>query len=108
MLTVQDVHASSELVIRRLDENFFRVRFDRLTESEKRFMRAMAELNSTEFRCAEIAPLLGMKPTAITPTRANLIRKGMIHNPRHGIIDYSVPLFDEFLRRVMPQLPARK
>lgn len=108
VLTEQDVHASSELVIRRLDENFFRVRYDRLTESEKRFMRAMAELNCTEFRCAEIAPLLGMKPTAITPTRANLIRKGMIHSPRHGIIDYSVPLFGEFLRRVMPQLPARK
>ena len=105
LLTKQDVLAASDLVIRRLDQNFFRVRYDRLTESEKRFMRAMAELDAGESRCSEIAPLLGMKPTALTPTRANLIRKGMIYSPRHGVIDYSVPLFGEFLRRVMPQLP---
>ncbi len=49
-----------------------------------------------------------MKPTAITPTRANLIRKGMIYSPRHGVIDYSVPLFGEFLRRALPQLPSKK
>ena len=108
LLTKQDVLAASDLVIRRLDQNFFRVRYDRLTESEKRFMRAMAELDAGESRCSEIAPLLGMKPTALTPTRANLIRKGMIYSPRHGVIDYSVPLFGEFLRRALPQLPPRK
>ena len=108
LLTKQDVLAASDMVIRRLDQNFFRVRYDRLTESEKRFMRAMAELDAGECRCSEIAPLLGMKPTALTPTRANLIRKGMIYSPRHGVIDYSVPLFGEFLRRALPQLPPRK
>ncbi len=108
LLTRQDVLAASDMVIRRLDQNFFRVRYDRLTESEKRFMRAMAELEAGEYRCSEIAPLLGMKPTALTPTRANLIRKGMIYSPRHGVIDYSVPLFGEFLRRALPQLSPRK
>lgn len=102
VLTVEDVRAASDMVIRRLDENFFRVRYDRLTESEKRFMRAMAEHEGTECRCSDVAPLLGLKPTAITPARANLIRKGMIYSPRYGIIDYSVPLFGEFLRRIQP------
>lgn len=108
LLSKEDVLAASDIVIRRLDKNFFRVRYDRLTESEKRFMRAMAELDSRECRCSEVAPLLGMKPTAITPTRANLIRKGMIYSPRHGVIDYSVPLFGDFLRRAMPSMPTRK
>ena len=108
LLTKQDVLAASDMVIRRLDQNFFRVRYDRLTESEKRFMRAMAELDAGECRCSEIAPLLGQKPTALTPTRANLIRKGMIYSPRHGVIDYSVPLFGEFLRRALPPAPAEK
>lgn len=104
VLTKNDVLASANMVLRRLDENFFRVRYDRLTESEKRFMRAMAELKS-ECRCAEIAQILGTKITALTTIRAHLIQKGMIHSPRYGVIDYSVPLFGEFLCRIMPNLP---
>lgn len=107
-LTKQDVLNASDKVLRRLDENFFRVRYDRLTEGEKRFMRSMAELDMSECRCSDLAAIMGMKTTALTPTRANLIRKGMIYSPRHGVIGYSVPLFGEFLCRIMPQLPERK
>lgn len=68
-------------------------------------MRAMAELGSDECRIGDVAELLGVKNTALSLTRANLMRKGMIYSPRHGIIDYSVPLFGDFMRRAMPQLP---
>lgn len=107
-ISENDVCAAESKVITRLDENFFRVRYDRLTESEKRFMRAMAACDSDECRSADIAQLLGVKSSAITPMRSNLIKKGMIYSPRHGVLDYSVPLFAAYMRRVMPDFrPGR-
>ncbi len=97
-ITLADVAAVQHTVLQRLDQNFFRVRYDRLTEGEKRFMRVMSECG-VPCRSADIAEKLAMKPTAITPMRANLIRKGMIYSPRHSLMDFSVPLFDEFLKR---------
>ena len=82
---------------------FFRVRFDRLTDGEKRFMRAMAERDDSGCQVGNGAQLLGVKNTAVSLTRSNLIRKGMIYSPRHGVIDYSVPVFGDFLRRVIPE-----
>lgn len=104
-ITLANVIQAEPYVTQNLDDDFFRVRYDRLTESEKKFMRAMAELGSDECRIGDVAELLGVKNTALSLTRANLIRKGMIYSPRHGIIDYSVPLFGDFMRRAMPQLP---
>lgn len=97
-MTRDDVQAAKTLVTSRLDTNFFRVRYDRLTDGEKRFMHAMAT-GTTPCKSADVAEKLNMKPTAATPIRASLIRKGMIFSPRHGLIDYSVPLFGEFLNR---------
>lgn len=98
----KDVQAAEKTVMARLDENFFRVRYDRLTESEKRFMRAMAACGEGECRSADVALLLGTKPTGVTTIRQNLIKKGMIYSPRHGVLNYSVPLFGEYMRRVIP------
>lgn len=98
-----DVLTASSRVIARLDENFFRVRYDRLTEGEKRFMRAMARIGDNECNIAELANLLAVSTKALSTVRASLIRKGMIYSPRHGILEYSVPLFGEFLRRAMPE-----
>ena len=100
-LTLQDALRAESLVIDNLDREFFRVRFDRLTGGEKRFMRAMAELGDDECRSVDIAGILGVKPTSLTLTRANLIRKGMIYRVRHGYLRCSVPLFGGFLRRIM-------
>lgn len=98
-----DVLTASSRVIARLDENFFRVRYDRLTEGEKRFMRAMARIGDNECNIAELANSLAVSTKALSTVRASLIRKGMIYSPRHGILEYSVPLFGEFLRRAMPE-----
>ena len=102
------VQAATAKVIPRLDANFFRVRFDRLTPSEKNFLRAIAQLGTGSHRSAHISDVLGIKINSLGPVRAKLIRKGMIYSPAHGDIAFTVPLFDEFMRRVMPDDDWRK
>jgi hypothetical protein len=102
IITLQLVKNTTLEVIRRLDENFFRVRFDRLTPSEKNYLRAMAELGPDAHRSGQIAEILGVKISSLGPVRAKLIKKGMIYSPVHGDMAFTVPLFDEFMRRAIP------
>jgi hypothetical protein len=78
------------------------VRFDRLTSSEKNFLRAMAELGPGAHRTGDISDALGVKVTSLGPVRAKLIRKGMVYSPAHGDMAFTVPLFDEFMIRAIP------
>ncbi len=103
-ITLKIIQDATAGVITRLDKNFFRVRFDRLTQSEKTFLRAMAELGSGTHRIGEIADILKIKATSLSPVRADLIKKGMIYSPSYGDIAFTVPLFDEFMLRAMPEL----
>ncbi len=102
-ITLQVVQETSDLVSRRLDENFFRVRFDRLTPREKMFLRAMAELGAGPYRTGDVADKLSIKINTLGPVRANLIKKGMVYSPSHGDMAFTVPLFDEFMRRAIPR-----
>jgi hypothetical protein len=88
--------------IRRLDANFFRVRFDRLTPREKGYLRALADLGNTAQRSGDIAERLHVKVQSIAPVRNGLIKKGMIYSPAHGDTAFTVPLFSEFMKRIMP------
>lgn len=97
------VENATTVATKRLDENFFRVRFDRCTPSEKRFLRAMAQLGAGQHRMSDIAACLGMSVRSLGPVRANLMSKGMVYSPSHGELDFTVPLFDEFMRRAIPQ-----
>ncbi len=101
-ITGQDVDVASQAAIAALDESFFRVRFDRLTPLEKKYLRAMAQLGPGPHRSGDIAQELDRKVTALGPTRNQLIGKGMIWSPNHGDTAFTVPLFDEFMRRIMP------
>lgn len=101
-ITREDVERASATTIAALDESFFRVRFDRLTPGEKRYLRAMAELGPGPHRSGEIADALGRQVTSLGPTRSQLITKGMIWSPHHGDTAFTVPLFDQFMRRIMP------
>ena len=101
-ITADDVARATQSTVAALDESFFRVRFDRLTPSEKRYLRAMAEIGPGPHRSGEIAKVLGKSVTAVALTRARLIAKGMIWSPDHGDTAFSVPLFDEFMKRIMP------
>jgi len=82
-----------------LDESFFRVRFDRLTKREKDFLFAMVAVGGDQQRSGDIAEKLHVKATSIGPLRSSLIRKGMIYSPAHGDNAFTVPLFDDFLKR---------
>ncbi len=101
-IEVEDVDNASITAIAALDESFFRVRFDRLTPSEKRYLRAMAELGPGPHRSGDIADVLDRKVTSLGPTRSQLITKGMVWSPHHGDTAFTVPLFDEFMHRIMP------
>ena len=97
-----DARRASDEALADLDASFFRVRFDRLTPAEKRYMRAMAELGHGPHRSGDIADALARKVTAVAPVRNGLIAKGMIYSPAHGDTAFTVPLFDGFMRRIMP------
>ncbi|MEM9724803.1 MAG: AAA family ATPase [Pseudomonadota bacterium] len=99
-----DVQAVSPTVIRHLDENFFRVRFDRLTPLQQKYLRAMAELGPGPYKTGEIAAALECDPKSVAPTRGQLIKLGMVWSQRHGETSFTVPMFDEYMRRQMPKL----
>ncbi len=103
-ITIDDVRRASERAIAELDMSFFRVRFDRLAPSEKRYLRAMAELGPGPHRSGDIAQAMGREVQTVAPIRAKLIDKGMIYSPSHGDTSFTVPLFDGYMRRVMPRL----
>lgn len=103
-ITLQVVKDASATVIQRLDQNFFRVRFDRLTPGEKRFLRAMAGLGPGAQRTGDIADALKVTVNGLGPVRSKLIKKGMIYSPAHGDMAFTVPLFNQFMLRAVPSV----
>ncbi len=104
-ITAKDVKAATPKVIERLDGNFFRVRFDRLTPGEKHFLRMIAQLGAGPCKIGDIANQFDVKVSTLSPTRANLLKKGMIFSPSYGNIAFTVPLFDQFMIRAIPDFP---
>jgi hypothetical protein len=102
-ITLEIVRNATTEVTRRLDKNFFRVRYDRLTPGEKNFLRAMAHLGPGSHRTGDIAAALKMTVKGMGPVRSKLIKKGMIYSPAHGDMAFTVPLFDEFMIRAIPE-----
>lgn len=101
-IELSDVENASSIAIAALDESFFRVRFDRLTPKEKQYLRAMAELGPGPHRSGDIAEILDRKVESVAPLRNGLIGKGMIWSPHHGDTAFTVPLFDQYMKRIMP------
>lgn len=100
-ITREHVKFATNIAISELDASFFRVRFDRLTPAEKRYLRAMAEIDLDSCRSGDIAHLLKREVQAVAPIRATLIAKGMIYSPSHGENAFTVPLFSAYMKRVM-------
>jgi hypothetical protein len=98
-IAVNDVLLAAPEVQQQLDDNFFLVRIDRLTPAERNYLRAMAELGPGPHRSGDIATRLGVKVESVAPRRSALIQKGMVYSPAHGDTAFTVPLFDDFLRR---------
>ena len=102
-ITIASVETASAQAIADLDASFFMVRFDRLTQSEKIYLRAMASLGDGIHRSGDIAQAMGRSVSSLAPTRSQLINKGMVWSPSHGDTAFTVPMFDEFMRRIMPE-----
>lgn len=107
-ITLDDVRGATMSAVAALDESFFRVRFDRLTKGEKEYLRAMAELGSGNHRSGDIASALGRSVVQVAPIRAKVIAKGMIYAPSYGDNAFTVPKFDEYMRRVMPEFSQHR
>jgi hypothetical protein len=107
-ITKSDIVRANGMTLRSLDESFFNVRFDRLTPTEKKYVRALAELGTEPQRSGDIAKLLGKPVEKVAPLRSQLISKGMIYSPAHGDTAFTVPLFEEFLMRKIPQFSAEE
>ncbi|MBK1836516.1 ATP-binding protein [Azospirillum sp. YIM B02556] len=98
-ITFADVDNAYAETLARLDEGFFKVRIDRLTKAEVQFVKAMARLGDGPYAMADIAKVMGRSQQSLGPARASIISKGMIFSSDHGYLDFSVPLFSEFMRR---------
>lgn len=102
-IDMNDVQEASVLALKRLDEGFFRVRFDRLTPKERDYVIAMASIGSRgPYRSSDVAETLGESIQSLGPRRAKIIHKGMIYSRAHGDIDFTVPMFADYLRRIAP------
>lgn len=102
-ITLEDVELASKQAIATLDAGFFLVRFERLTPREKKYLRAMAGLGAGPHLSGNVASAMGIGVRSLGPTRASLINKGMIWSPTYGQTAFTVPMFDEFMCRIMPQ-----
>jgi len=100
---LDDVEEARRLVEEKLDGSFFRVRIDRTTELERAYLRAMAELGPDPQLAGDVARLLGRTSQQCGPTRSQLIEKGLLYTPSHGYAAFTVPHFDRFLLRAIPE-----
>ncbi len=103
VIDVKDIEEATKIAMERLDESFFHVRFDRLTPREKEYLLALAVLGAKPQRSGDIAKSLKIDVNQAAPIRSGLIKKGMIYSPTHGDTAFTVPLFNDFMLRTMPQ-----
>lgn len=101
-ITSQVVASTSITAVAALGESFFSVRFDRLTPKEKKYLRVMAKLRPGPHRAGDIAASYGAVVPSLGPTRSSLIVKAMVLSPNHGDTAFTVPIFDEFIKRTVP------
>jgi hypothetical protein len=98
-ITLADAERCYAETLALLDNGFFKVRIDRLTKAEVQFVKAMALLGDGPYAMADIANAMNRDQKSLGPARSNIISKGMMYSTDHGYLDFSVPLFAEFMRR---------
>lgn len=103
-IRADDVESAVERYEAKLDTSFFRVRLDRATELQSAYLRAMAQLGPEPQKAADVAAVLGRESTQLGPTRAELIAMGLLYTPQHGYAAFTVPHFDKFMVRAVPEL----
>lgn len=104
VITLDDIDAAREGYLTKLDRSFFRVRLDRATGLQTAYLRAMAELGPDAHKASDVARVLHRESTQLGPTRAELIDMGLLYTPEHGFAAFTVPDFDQFMLRAVPEL----
>lgn len=104
LIDSDDVGAAREAYEAKLDSSFFRVRLDRATPLQTAYMRAMAELGSEPQKAADVAARMGRESSQVAPIRSQLIDMGLLYTPQHGYAAFTVPDFDTFMLRAVPEL----
>jgi hypothetical protein len=100
VITLPDVEAAAALAQDDLDRGFFRARIDRTTDAERDYLRAMAGLGGPgPYRSGEVSRSMGRNTNQTGPVRDSLIKRGLVFAPRHGELEFTVPMFDSFIRR---------
>ena len=105
-IKVSDARKASKSAVTALDEGFFKVRFERLTERQQQYARAMAEFGNEPANSTAVANQLGITVKKAAPVRDEVIKKGMAYSPKRGLIAFTVPKFDEYMKRAIPQFPS--
>lgn len=100
MISLADVERAVPVAIAELDGRFFRVRTGRLTDQERLYLRAMAELDPGPMKSLDVAKLLGKTTAAVGPVRDRLLKKALCYSPRWGELEFTVPIFDQFMKPV--------
>jgi hypothetical protein len=101
-ITADDVERSIPLALAELDNGFFRVRAGASTRAERRYMLAMAQIGPGPVRTADVAKALGREPSAVTPIREALLKRSLCFVPERGRIDFTVPMFGDYMKRTFP------
>jgi hypothetical protein len=104
VVTRDDIRAAIPAYESKLDGSFFRVRLDRATELQTAYLRAMAELGPDAQKASDVAETMGRTSENLAPTRAELINIGLLYTPQHGYAAFTVPHFDRFMMRAVPEL----
>jgi hypothetical protein len=111
-ITLAEAKIASAAATAALDEGIFKVRLARLTERQKTYARAMAEMGPEPVNSSEIAKMLGLTLSQAAPIRDELVKKGMAYSPERGLVGFTVPKFDDYMRRTMtgpaPTKPAKQ
>lgn len=103
-ITLEDVEDAKDAYEAKLDSSFFRVRLDRATQLQIAYMRAMAQLGPQSQKASDVAAVMGRESTQVAPTRSELISMGLLYTPSHGYAGFTVPHFDRFMLRAVPEL----
>ena len=103
-ITLEEIEMAVPSYEAKLDESFFRVRLDRATELQRAYLRAMAQLGPDPQKASDVAEVMGRTSQNLAPTRAELINMGLLYTPEHGYAAFTVPHFDKFVLRAIPDL----
>lgn len=83
-----------------LDVGFFKVRYERCADSDKKFIFAMVKCKELPCTIANVAKNLNKSVNSISTTRAQLINKGIIYPIRYRELDFTVPEFSGYIERL--------